>query len=843
MRIHAPGIHIGKSCEGKDMKNKWSLCWIGLILSILSAPGLWAAEPTAEELAQRDQWLAAKFQGIQPEIPAQPGLIVMVNGYGSVQQNARDGQPLRIADQQFKGGIFCHANSTIVVRLPGPAKSFSAQVGIDTNGQYGGGSIIFIVKGGDKELYRSKVMQRGEPAQSVVVDLNGTAEFTLIVNDSGDNINSDQASWAHAKVTLADGKEIWLGDMPIIDTPRVPYNSEVPFSFIYGGQSSRELMKDWKLNREIKKLDAFQTQYTLIYTDLQTGLVVQCVGVAFADFPTVEWTIYLKNTSTKDSPLIENLQALDTNFTCGSKEQFVLHHNRGDDCTVNSYAVLQTDLTPGTVNKFASVNGRPTNFEWPYYNLNAAGDGIMIAIGWPGQWASQFIRDEALSLRVLGGQELTHFKLLPGEEVRTPLIALLFYQGEWIRGQNLWRKWMFAHNYPRPGGKTIEPILSLCSGLHFEGLMTNAEGEIQFIQRAIEEKMKPDYWWQDAGWYPCAGAGWPKVGTWRPDPVRFPKGLREVSDYAHKNGVKTMIWFEPERVSSDTWLSINHPEWIYGGKDGGLLKLGDPECRQWLINHIDSLITNEGIDLYRQDFNIDPLNYWRGNDTEDRQGITEIYHVMGYLAYWDALLSRHPDLLIDSCASGGRRNDLETMRRALPMLRSDYLFEPVGQQCQTYGLSFWLPYHGAPLLDIDTYMVRSMMVLGFEIDTDMRKTNLNYDLLRALVDEWKAINQYFYGDYYPLTAYSTDKADWMVWQFNRPDLEEGVVQAFRRDDNMFPVGQFPLQGLDPKGQYKLKDFDGKNDSLVSGQELMEKGIWIPIDKKPGSSIIQYQKVK
>jgi len=136
-----------------------------------------------------------------------------------------------------------------------------------------------------------------------------------------------------------------------------------------------------------------------------------------------------------------------------------------------------------------------------------------------------------------------------------------------------------------------------------------------------------------------------------------------------------------------------------------------------------------------------------------------------------------------------------------------------------------------------------MMVLGFEIDTDMRKKDLNYDLLRELIDEWKTINPYFYGDYYPLTAYSTNKADWMAWQFNRPDLGEGVVQAFRRKDNMFPVGQFPLQGLDPQGQYKLKDFDAKENILVSGKELMEKGIWIPIDKTPGSSIIQYQKVK
>ena len=150
-----------------------------------------------------------------------------------------------------------------------------------------------------------------------------------------------------------------------------------------------------------------------------------------------------------------------------------------------------------------------------------------------------------------------------------------------------------------------------------------------------------------------------------------------------------------------TWLATEHPQWVLGGAGGGLLNLGNPEAWNWLVNHIDKIITDEGIDLYRQDFNIDPLGYWRGNDTEDRQGITENKYVIGYLAYWDELLRRHPGMLIDSCASGGRRNDLETMRRAVPLLRSDYLFEPVGQQGHTYGLSFWLPFYRNRVLPVE----------------------------------------------------------------------------------------------------------------------------------------------
>jgi alpha-galactosidase len=88
---------------------------------------------------------------------------------------------------------------------------------------------------------------------------------------------------------------------------------------------------------------------------------------------------------------------------------------------------------------------------------------------------------------------------------------------------------------------------------------------------------------------------------------------------------------------------------------------------------------------------MEPLTYWRSADAPARQGITELRHVTGYLAYWDELRRRHPDMLIDSCASGGRRNDLETMRRAVPLWRSDYAYEATGHQCMMYGLSLWLP--------------------------------------------------------------------------------------------------------------------------------------------------------
>ena len=170
------------------------------------------------------------------------------------------------------------------------------------------------------------------------------------------------------------------------------------------------------------------------------------------------------------------------------------------------------------------------------------------------------------------------------------------------------------------------------------------------------------------------------------------------------------MWFEPERVTAGSWLWEKHPEWLLGsGEKDRLLFLGNPEARRWLTEHVGEMIAREGIDTYRQDFNFPPLALWRAHDSEDRQGIAEIQHVMGYLAYWDDLRRRFPKLLIDTCASGGRRLDLETLRRSVPLWRSDFAYVPESMQQFTYGLSEWIPYHGTGFNSSDPYIFWSQM--------------------------------------------------------------------------------------------------------------------------------------
>jgi len=139
----------------------------------------------------------------------------------------------------------------------------------------------------------------------------------------------------------------------------------------------------------------------------------------------------------------------------------------------------------------------------------------------------------------------------------------------------------------------------------------------------------------DAGWYVSNGT-WPNTGTWEIDPKRFPNGLQPVDDYAHSMGIQSIVWFELERVTRDSWLWQKHPEWLLKSEQEErhgqrLLNLGNPEVVKWVVGYLDSFITQQAVDVYRIDFNIAPLPFWRENDAPDRQGITENKYAMGFL--------------------------------------------------------------------------------------------------------------------------------------------------------------------------------------------------------------------
>jgi alpha-galactosidase len=661
-----------------------------------------------------------------------------------------------------------------------------------------------------------------------------------------------------------------------------------PFSFRLDGHRVDGPAGGWQVERTGRPLDECREELTITARHGGHGLVVRCEAVRYRDFPAVEWTVELDQTAQGRAPLVSDLMGLDAEWQHGEKTDFLLRSYRGDDHEQrNIYEPSITNLWAGRRVEFAPTSwsgtvsdGRASSGAFPYCAVEEAGSGdfaarpvtggFLLAIGWPGRWRAEFIRDGRTGLRIRAGQDQTRFRLRPGESFRSPLIALLFFEGgDRIRTQNLWRRWMIAHNLPRPGGRLPRPMLEASTCGFFDEMgRADEANQIEYIDRYRAAQLPITHWWMDAGWYPCwldnrQKNCWWITGTWEPDRKRFPRGLRAITDHAHRHGIGNIVWFEPERAAPDTWLARERPQWLLRRSganlpgpvnswanfqlqdENGILNLGNPEALEWLIERVSSLVRSEGIDVYRQDFNINPLPNWRLNDPAEREGMAENLHTCGYLAYWDALRQRFPDLLLDSCASGGRRNDLETLRRSVALHPTDHRYDDLTvKQTIRHSLFQWLPFFGGPVMPldkVDVYAFRSTMGLSTCIGFDLRRKDLDLALLRRLMREWHEVAPLFCGDFYPLTSYSLNDDAWMAWQFHRPGEGDGLVQAFRRPASPHDSASFALSGLDAEAVYEVKDYDQPSPVRRRGAELLA-GLRVEMPQRPQSRTIRYRRV-
>ncbi len=626
-----------------------------------------------------------------------------------------------------------------------------------------------------------------------------------------------------------------------------------PFAFIYGGKFSSGFVGKWKVTSD-EKSEGGKTIRTVVYSDPSTALRITVVFTIFRDYPAVEWVVRLKNEGRAATPIIENVQACAVSFPefAAGPEPVMLYRALGSNAERTDFAPVTDSLAENAVVRFGPTAGRSSDTNaLPFFNIASAGRGIVAAIGWSGSWQAVVGRKSPRALDLTAGMAATHFKLLPGEEVRTPSIALLFWKGaDRMFGHNLFRRFVLAHHTPQAHGKPVP--LPINHGVGFGGpfpcneyVCATESYAIGMIDRLHQFGIVPDACWIDAGWYENPTRNWwSGVGSWVVNKTNFPRGLKPVTEAAKKLGQGFVVWFEPERVYEGTRLDREHPDWLtkLPGNPNRLLDLGKPKALAWITDHISNFIRDEGVTIYRQDFNFDPAPYWKAMDAPDRVGIAEMKHTEGLYAYWDALLARNPGLLIDNCASGGRRIDLETIGRSIALWRTDYqYYEPSGYQCHTYGLHFFLPASGTGNANPQKYYFRSSMggavVMGWEL-------NGTFNTALAIDDiaEFRSLRAYLYGDYYPLTEYSTGDDAWAAFQWDRPEERDGIVLAFRRPRAPEASITVKLGGLEPGADYEVSYEDYGVALVKSGHELAE-GLSLKIPEAPASLLIKYRRVR
>jgi len=165
----------------------------------------------------------------------------------------------------------------------------------------------------------------------------------------------------------------------------------------------------------------------------------------------------------------------------------------------------------------------------------------MVGIGWSGQWAAELLRDGGTALSVRAGMELTHLLLHPNEQIRTPRILLLFWQGDdRMRGHNMLRRFILVHHTPQKDGKPVTmPFAPSASILFDTANEATEQNQIAFAERYHQLGLDAEYFWLDAGWFE---GYWPNgVGNWFVRKDAFPNGLRRLSAAIKKMGMGFIV--------------------------------------------------------------------------------------------------------------------------------------------------------------------------------------------------------------------------------------------------------------------------------------------------------------
>lgn len=639
--------------------------------------------------------------------------------------------------------------------------------------------------------------------------------------------------------------------------------ANLPISFVFDGSTINGIPKEWQPVSNTRRIDANISETIFEGNDARTGLHIRVEYTQYQDHPVVEWVAYFTNNGQETTPLISNILAMDGRLNGSSP---VLHHCNGDFYSEEGYTPRETSLHVGDELSFAPNGGRPCDGAFPYYRIQFEEGGHSIAVGWPAQWATHFNR-LVDGVQVRAGQEKTNLRLMPGESIRTPRMTVLSWSGDDARATNLWRRWYLAHVLPRPDGQPLKPMVA-CAGTGEGEEFTAAteENQLQFIGKFKRLGIDFDVWWIDAGWYPCYDANhdrrWRITGSWEPDPERFPSGLKPVSDRAAEDGAGLLVWFEPERVQPGTKLDVEHPEWLLRTQesDNRLLNLGIPECCQWLTDHVCQLIEDSGISVYRQDFNFPPLEYWRRNEAEDRQGLNENLHVQGYLQFWDDLLARNPGLWIDSCSSGGRRNDLETMRRSVPLHYTDYGYGDHPVKLAFHRTLYqWIPYFKETTLSwdvssanpasgsggtkvrerfdvqVDSFSYHCAMAPMLSLGLDIRRDDYDIAIAKKMIGIWRRASQLLlHGDYYPHTPFHRSDREWVIRQFHRPETDRGLIQGIRLPSSPDETMTIHPQGIRPGARYLLENAENGETKDLSGEGLLHDGFIFTLPPRSGA---------
>ncbi len=513
-----------------------------------------------------------------------------------------------------------------------------------------------------------------------------------------------------------------------------------------------------------------------------------------------------------------------------------------------------------------SRSGRSSNGMHPFFVLGRDEELLSGSLAWSGNWVIRFEPDGRL-YRISGGLSDWEFfvDLAPGDTIEAPHAILALAPGNLDSIAQQYHRVGRSSWYPRNPTSERLPV----EWNHWWSYEDRAIDQETFRANVGEAaRLGIDLCTLDAGWFGLSDpdASWTDYrGDWdRVNGARFPSGIAPLSEYTHAHGMLFGLWCEIEGLGAVSDLGRSHPEFAARRDEIplGYVCFGCPDVQEWAFRTLVRLVTEYHCDWIKLDFNVDPGSGCNRTDHGHGPGDGLYAHYRGYYSTLTRFRSRHPDVTLENCSSGGLRIDLGIMRQTHLTFLSDPDWPEHNLQvfwgatlmlapevCLHWGLSEWVTPHPH-----QTFDPRDPSLTQQRLDFCIRTALLGAagvslrlpDLPRWVADRI-AFHARLYGAcigpfvrdgvLFRLTAQPRrdGRGDrWCAFQYSLAQEHLLVIFRLRGAE---PQRTLLLHNLQPASYYRLTSVDDHPEWRRRGKDLMCEGISVDCLDEEDSMII------
>lgn len=571
--------------------------------------------------------------------------------------------------------------------------------------------------------------------------------------------------------------------------------------------------------------------------DSVTNVQVELLYTIYRDYPVITRSARVMNKG-KDIQIIENISSLSLDLPDANYEWQQLSGAWGRERTIKSRTLQQG------IQSIESTRGISSHQHNPFVTLKRKntdenqGEAIGAALVYSGNFLIQAEVDtwDVTRLQVGINPFGFNWKLNPGEIFTAPE-AILVYSSKGLNAMSQTFHQLFRKRLAR--GKWREkdrPVLiNNWEATYFD---FDEEKLVNIAKKAFDVGI--ELFVLDDGWFgerenDCAG-----LGDWHVNPKRLPRGIGSLSEKIRSFGMKFGLWFEPEMVNKDSELYRTHPNWIIStpnrkpnhGRNQYVLNFGLDEVVENIFDQMCKIIDESNLDYIKWDMNRPLTDVFDSHLLADQQG--EVFHryVLGVYRLYEKLITKYPNILFESCSSGGGRFDPGMLHYAPQAWASDDS-DAIERLKIQYGTSMLYPLSsiGAHVSIVPNHQTNRITPIktrgnvaffgafGYELDLN----ELSEGDLRIVKEQIAFYKKYrtiiHNGTFYRLLS-PFDDDNQTAWMVVSHDKKTAIVAHYKTLNEVnAPYRRLKLKGLDNDGLYNV----GQN-SLRSGMELMRAGL-------------------